>query len=161
MTLDILSSIFLSICFFIVLLCNLKMKNKIIHSLFLIFGLIYIILILIFDNNFIYPFLKSTITYIWYPNYFIFVLVIISSVVILIITLLNNKKSKLFKIISYFLFSICLACYIIFLELDIDPNLYSSLYQKNSLFLMRIVTISFLIWLLICIYVKVRGKNEK
>lgn len=157
----IYSSILLAICFFILLLFNYKLKKKSINYLFLIFSLVYLIIIILLDDEFVYQFLRSVITYIWYPNYLIFVIVILFSIIILMITILNNQKNRLLSIISYLLFSICLSCYIIFISLDIDPTLYSSIYQENSLILMRTVTISLLIWILIQIYVKVRGKNEK
>ena len=157
----IYSSILLAICFFILLLFNYKLKKKSINYLFLIFSLVYLIIIILLDDEFVYQFLRSVSTYIWYPNYLIFVIVILFSIIILMITILNNQKNRLLSIISYLLFSICLSCYIIFISLDIDPTLYSSIYQENSLILMRTVTISLLIWILIQIYVKVRGKNEK
>ena len=157
----IISSIILSICFLVILLYNIKLKNKIINYLFLGLSLVNIILIMILDSNFIYEFLKAIITYIWYPNYLIFVIVNFINIIILMITLLNKKINIISKIINYILFSISFSCYLIFLRLDIDVTLYSSLYQTKSLILMRIVSISFLIGLLVKFIMKVRGKNEK
>jgi len=157
----IISSIILSICFLVILLYNIKLKNKIINYLFLSLSLVNIILIMILDSNFIYEFLKAIITYIWYPSYLIFVIVIFINIMILMITLLNKNINIINKIINYILFCISFSCYLIFLRLDIDNTLYSSLYQNNSLILMRIVSISFLIGLLIKFIMKVRGKYEK
>ena len=157
----ILSSIIMSICFLVILLYNIKLKNKIINYSFLIIGLVNIILIIIIDSNFIYDFLKAIITYLWYPNYLIFVIVILINLVLLIISLLNNKMNIINKIINYLLFIISFFCYISFIRLDIDIDLYSSLYQNNSLTIMRIVTISFLIGSLVKVLIKVGGKYEK
>ena len=154
-------SIILAICFFIILTFNNKIKNKIIKLLFLLFSLIYLIFIIILDNNFIYEFLKSIITYLWYPNYLIYVIVVLTSIIILFISLLKKEKNKIKNITSYLLFSICLASYLIFLNYDIDINSYSSLYQFKTLLLMRIVTISFMVWMLIYVFIRMRGKYER
>lgn len=154
-------SIILAICFFIILTFNNKIKNKIIKLLFLLFSLIYLIFIIILDNNFIYEFLKSIITYLWYPNYLIYVIVVLTSIIILFISFLKKEKNKIKNITSYLLFSICLASYLIFLNYDIDINSYSSLYQFKTLLLMRIVTISFMVWILINIFIRMRGKYER
>ena len=154
-------SIILAMCFFIILTFNNKIKNKIIKLLFLLFSLIYLIFIIILDNNFIYEFLKSIITYLWYPNYLIYVIVVLTSIIILFISLLKKEKNKIKNITSYLLFSICLASYLIFLNYDIDINSYSSLYQFKTLLLMRIVTISFMVWMLIYVFIRMRGKYER
>ena len=153
-------SIILSICFFVILVFNTKIKNKLIKILFLVFSLIYLIFIVLLDSNFIYEFLKAIITYLWYPSYLIFIIVILISIIILIITILRKEKNKIKNILTYLLFSTCLGCYLIFSKYDIDPSLYSSLYQTKSLILMRIVTISFIIWILISLFIRMRGKNE-
>ena len=44
---------------------------------------------------------------------------------------------------------------------SIDINSYSSLYQFKTLLLMRIVTISFMVWILINIFIRMRGKYER
>ena len=154
-------SIILAICFFVILTLNKKIKNKIIKLMFLLFSVIYFIFIIILDSNFIYQFLKAIITYIWYPNYLIYVIVNLISIIILIISFFRKEKNIILNIITYLLFSICLASYLIFLNYDIDPTLYSSLYQTKSLLLMRIVTISFMIWILITIFIRMRGKYER
>ena len=107
--------------------------------------------------------LKSLITYIWYPNYLIFVSSILISNIILIYTCLNNKLSIKRKIINYLIFSISYTSYIIFSRLNIDINSYSSLYQNNSLTILRIETISFLTWLILTIIFKLidRSSYEK
>ena len=63
-----ISSIILALAFFFILLYNNTLKNKIVNIMFLSLSLIYLILIIIFDNNYIYELLKALITYIWYPN---------------------------------------------------------------------------------------------
>ena len=68
-----ISSIILALAFFFILLYNNTLKNKIVNIMFLSLSLIYLILIIIFDNNYIYELLKALITYIWYPNYLLFV----------------------------------------------------------------------------------------
>ena len=117
-------------------------------------------MIILLDSNFIYEFLKAIITYLWYPNYLIFVILIITSIIIQVLNNLKKDNNKLKNILSNLLFSICFSCYIIFLNLDIDPTLYSSLYQTNSLILMRIVSISFIIYFIFILILKMRGKNE-
>ena len=154
-------SIIMAICLLIILLTNLIYKKKSIKNIFLVFCLIFLILILTLDTNFVYEFLKSIITYLWYPNYLIFVIIILTSIIILGLSLFKKENLLLKNILNYLLFTICFACYLIFLSLDIDTSLYSSLYQTNSLIVMRIVTISFVIWLLLSIYIRMRGSNEK
>lgn len=154
-------SIILAICFFVILLFNDKIKKKIFKYIFLFFGLIYFIFVIFLDSNFIYEFLKAIITYLWYPNYLIFVIVILFSIIVLMISLLKKEKNKLINLITYLLFSICFACYLIFLNYDIDINSYSSLYQFKTLLLMRIVTISFMVWILINVFIRMRGKYER
>ena len=86
----IISSIILAISFFIILMINTKVKSKIIKYLFLMICLIFIILITIFDNAYVYELLNKLIIYIWYPNYLIFVTTILLSNSILIYTILNK-----------------------------------------------------------------------
>ncbi len=157
----ILSSIFISIAFFVILLFNIKMKSKIIKYSFLILTLVFLITIGVLDTNFVYNFLEAIITYLWYPNYLLFVLNILFSIIILLYTLLNDKMLIIKKIASYIFFCISFSCYITFLRLDIDPTLYSSLYKSSSLTVMRIVSVSAFLWLIINIVFKIRGKNEK
>ena len=159
----IISSLLLAISFFIILIINTKVKSKTIKYLFLILSLIFLVLITIFDNHYVYLLLKSLITYIWYPNYLIFVSSILISNIILIYTCLNNKLSIKRKIINYLIFSISYTSYIIFSRLNIDINSYSSLYQNNSLTILRIETISFLTWFILTIIFKLidRSSYEK
>ena len=157
----ILSSIFISIAFFVILLFNIKMKSKIIKYSFLILTLVFLITIGVLDTNFVYNSLEAIITYLWYPNYLLFVLNILFSIIILLYTLLNDKMLIIKKIASYIFFCISFSCYITFLRLDIDPTLYSSLYKSSSLTVMRIVSVSAFLWLIINIVLKIRGKNEK
>ena len=156
----IISSIILAIAFLFILICNYKLKSKIIKFSFLILSIIFLILIFIFDNSFIYEFLKSLITYIWYPSYVLFVVTIIFSIIILIWTLLYNKLLIINKTINYLFFCICFCCYIIFLRLNIDPLLYNSLYSSKSLIIMRTVSISFIVCIFVNIVFKLRGRYE-
>ena len=155
----IISSIILSIAFIIILLINFKIKNNIIKYSFIIYLFIYLFLILLYDNSFVYQFLRILITYIWYPSYLLFVITIIFNIGITIYTLFNNNLNKVSKIINYINFVISFSCYIIFLELKIDPSLYEEYYQLNSLVLVRITTISFLVGLIVNIIVKIRNRN--
>lgn len=159
----IISSIILAISFFVILIINNKLKSKTIKYLFLILSLIFLVLITIFDNNYVYLLLKNLITYIWYPNYLIFVTVILLSDIILIHTGFNNKLSIKRKILNYLIFSISFSCYIIFLRFNIDITSYSSLYQSNSLIILRIESISFIAWFILTIIFKVidRSSYEK
>lgn len=159
----IISSIILAITFLFILIINQKIKSRVINISFLILSLVYLILIIIFDNNYIYDLLKLFITYFWYPNYLVFVTTILISIIILIYTILKKKLSFKRKIINYSLFCITFPCYITFLRLDLDPSLYSDLYQMNSLIILRIVVLSFLIWLILTIIFKLidRGIYEK
>ena len=153
----IISSIIMAFAFLLISIINFKVKSKFIDLSFLIFNTIYIILIIIFDNNFIYEFLKSMITYIWYPNYLLFIITILISIIIFSVAIINKKMLFFNKLISYVLFCILICCYLIFIRLDIDPNLYSSLYQTKSLVIMRIANISLISWLLIkLIYTRIR-----
>lgn len=159
----IISSIILAISFFVILIINTKIKSKTIKYSFLILSLIFLVLITIFDNNYVYLLLKNLITYIWYPNYLIFVSTIILSNIILIYTCLNNKLSNKRKILNFLIFSISFTSYIIFSRLNIDINSYSSLYQTNSLIVLRIESISFITWFILTIIFKVidRSFHEK
>ena len=98
-----ISSIILALAFFFILLYNNTLKNKIVNIMFLSLSLIYLILIIIFDNNYIYELLKALITYIWYPNYLLFVTTILFSIFIFIFTLLKKINLKQ-KILNYLLF---------------------------------------------------------
>lgn len=159
----IIISIVLALCFFAILICNNKFKSKVVKFSFLILSLFYLGSILLFDSSYVHELLKSLITYIWYPNYLIFVCVILISIFILIYTLLKKKMDLKIKIMNYFIFCLDFVCYITFIRLKIDVTSYSSLYSLKSLVIMRIVTISFLIWVIVRLVLKgiKRGKNEK
>ena len=157
----IISSIILSIAFLIILLTNFKVKSKIIKYAFIIYSFIFLFLIILYDNNFIYDFLKQIITYIWYPSYLLFVVTIICNICITIYTLYKEKINMISKVINYINFIVSLLCYNIFLVLKIDPSLYSEYYQTNSLLLVRITTISFLGGLIFNIIIKIIANNKK
>ena len=159
----IISSIILAISFVFILILNQKLKSKIIKISFTIFSLIYLILILIFDNKFLYEFFKAIITYLWYPNYLLFVITILMSIIVLIYSILKKRLPFRNKVINYLLFSILFSCYIIFQRLQIDTDLYSSLYSSNSLIILRITSITFIVWFILNIIFKLldRSKYEK
>ena len=159
----IISSIILACSFFFILLCNHVLKNKLIKLLFIILSSIYLVLIFVFDNQFVYQLFKTFITYFWYPNYLIFVTLIIISVIIFLVSLFKKKLSMVDKTLNDYLFCLNFSCYIIFLRLGIDTSLYSSLYSTESLTIMRIVTVTFTIWLIIKICLKyfIRGWKWK
>ena len=157
----VISSIILAFSFFFILICNLKLKNKWIRITFLILSIAYLVSIFVFDNNFITDLLTSLITYIWYPNYLIFVTIIIISIIVLLITLFKKKMKLKYKIINYLLFCFMFAIYIIYLRQGIDTSLYSELYSKISLIILRTASIFFLGWLIITIIFKIGDKYEK
>ena len=157
----IISSIILAIAFLTILLFNFKLKSKVIKYSFLIYFSLFLLLIILYDNNFVYEFLKQMITYLWYPNYLLFVITVICDIIIIIYTLFKEKLNNVSKIINYINLLIAFACYIIFLRLNIDPNIYSEYYKSTPLMLVRITTISFLISLIINIIIKIRGKYEQ
>ena len=157
----VISSIILAFSFFFILICNLKLKNKWFKIIFLILSIAYLVAIFIFDNNFITDLLTSLITYIWYPNYLIFVTIIIISIIILLITLFKKKMKLKYKIINYLLFCFMFAIYIIYLRQGIDTSLYSELYSKISLIILRTASIFFLGWLIVTIIFKIGDKYEK
>ena len=117
---------------------------------------------IIFDNKYIYDFLKFLITYIWYPPYLLFVTTILFSIINFIYTMFKKLSSKR-KIINYLLFCLNFSCYITFLRLNIDLNSYTSYYANNSLTVLRITSISLLVWLILSIiFILIdRSKNEK
>ena len=156
----VISSIILAFTFIIILLLNIKLKSKVLKYSFLIYSLLFLFLIIIYDNNFIYEFLKNIITYIWYPNYLLFVITVICDIIVFIYTLFRKKMNVISKILNYINFSIAFICYTIFLKLNIDPSIYSDYYQNNVLIIVRITTIAFLVSLLINVIVKMRGKHE-
>lgn len=156
----IISSIILSFSFILILIFNNKIKSKIIKYSFLILSIIFLILITFFDNKYIYDLLKLIITFIWYPNYLIFVLIIIISIINLIYTLIKKISLKR-QIFNYLLFGICFSIYISYLRLDINTSLYSSIYSDNSLILLRIVSITFIIWIIITIIFKLIDRSNK
>lgn len=158
----IISSIILALTFMFLLIYNDTLKNKIIKIIFLILSFIYLTLIIIFDNKYIYDFLKFLITYIWYPPYLLFVTTILFSIINFIYTMFKKLSSKR-KIINYLLFCLNFSCYITFLRLNIDLNSYTSYYANNSLTILRITSISLLVWLILTIiFILIdRSKNEK
>ncbi len=157
-----ISSIILALAFFFILLYNNTLKNKIVNIMFLSLSLIYLILIIIFDNNYIYELLKALITYIWYPNYLLFVTTILFSIFIFIFTLLKKINLKQ-KILNYSLFCLNFSYYIIFLRLNIDLKSYTSYYSSNSLLVLRISSITVIIWIILSLILHIieRGNNEK
>ena len=157
----IIISILLSISFIIILILNNNIKSKVINIFFYVLSLAFLILIILFDNSFIYSFLKTIITYLWYPNYLLFVITILVSIIVFILTLLRKKIDLVNKILNYILFIIMFSCYNIYNSFGIDASLYEELYQLRSVIILRIVNITFFIWLIIKVILKVRGKNEK
>ena len=157
----IVSSIILAIAFLVTLLFNFKLKSKVIKYSFLIFFLVFLLLIILCDNSFIYEFLKQIITYLWYPNYLLFVITVICDIIIIIYSMFRNKLNIISKIINYINFVVGFACYIIFLRLNVDPSIYSEYYQSIPLTIVRITTITFLISMLINIIIKLRGMYKK
>ena len=158
----IISSIILSLTFLFLLIFNNFYKKKALKILFFSLSIIYLTVIFFFDYKFIYELLKVFITYIWYPNYLLFVLNVILSIIILIYTLFK-EKNYLIKIINYCIFSLNTACYIIFQRLNINLDSYVSLYSDNSITILRISSFSIVIWLVLAIIFRLlkRGKNEK
>ncbi len=159
----IISSFIFAITFFLILLLNHTLKNRLLKLVLLLLGFTCFVLILVFDNPYIYQLLRFLIAYFWYPDYLTFVTVILLSVLIFIYTILREKKSLLKKILNYIMFSIAFCTYIIFQRIDINPESYTSLYSSDSLIVMRILTISFAVWILITIIINIikRGKDEK
>ena len=153
--------ILLLISFLVILFINNKLESKVIKYSILVYSLIYFILIILFDNDYIYLFLKSLITYIWYPSYLLFVLNSLISIFLFIYSILNKKISFLNKFVNYIYFGIVFSCYNIFRGLEIDPLIYSELYSRNSLLLMRISSIITILTILLNIIFKMRGNDEK
>lgn len=159
----IISSIILAISFVFILIYNHKLKSKVLKVSFLILCLVFLILIIIFDNKFVYEFLRNFIRCFWYPNYFIFTTIVLFSICNLIYTILKKKMIFNIKLINYILFGISFSSYLSYSRLDIDTNSYTSLYSSSSLFVLRVLSISFLIWIILIIIFKFikRGKYEK
>ena len=157
----IISSVILSISFLIILIINIKLNNKIIKYLFIIFSVIYLILILLFDNNFVYQFLKKIVSYVWFPDYLSFVLTNLFIIVVFLVTIFKKNIKKINKIINYILFIISFVCYNIYQSLGIDSSIYTEYYGTNSLILVRIISISLILWVIINIALSIRGKYEK
>ena len=157
----IVCNIIVSIVFLILLIFNYSFENKMIKNIFLIQSCVYLILILFFDHNFIYELFKTIITYIWYPNYLLFVLTTLIALIILIYTLIKKYVKKINMIINYILVIITFICYNIFNTLDIDPLIVSELYNTLPLIIMRVANISFMVWVIITIGLKIRRKYEK
>ena len=156
----IICNIIISIVFLILLIFNYTFENKIIKTIFTIYSTIFLILILFFDNEFIYQFLKSIITYIWYPNYLIFVVTVIITLIIFIYTINKKYMKKSNTIINYILAIITFICYNMFNTLGINTSLYSELYKTVPLTIMRVTTISFIIWLIVTFVLKIRRSHE-
>ena len=154
----IISSILLSLSFFLILIFS--KNNKTIKYLFLVLSILFISLILLNDNNFIYSFLKTIITYLWYPNYLLFVITIFFSIIIFVYCLIKEKK-LINKIIGYILFCFSFSNYVIYLSSDIDINKFENLYSIRSLTIMRIENIIFILGMITYIIFKIRGKYEK
>ena len=150
----------LFISFLVILLLNIKLKNKVLNTLFFLFSSLFLILIIIIDNSFVYTFLKSIITYLWYPDYLLFSSTVILSILVFIYTYFQKKIINLKKIFNYTLFCIEFLCYFLFQTMDIDVKLYSSLYQIKSLSIMRIGTITFYLWIIINIILKIKERRE-
>lgn len=155
------TSIIIGLFLFLILITNLKMKNKVIKILFLLFSILFSIIILIIDNKFILELLKFLIQNVWYPNYLVFVSIVLISIIILIYTLLSKKISLKEKIKNYTLITINYSLYIIFNNSNIDINSYTSLYSSKSLLILRIATISFLIWVIITLVFKFLNKLKR
>ncbi|MBR3660748.1 MAG: hypothetical protein IKN63_02470 [Bacilli bacterium] len=157
----IISNIIVSVVFLILLIFNYTFENKMIKNIFLIYSCIYLILILFFDHNFIYELFKTMITYIWYPNYLLFVMTTLITLIILIYTLVKKYMKKINMIINYILVIITFVCYNMFNTLDIDPLIASELYTTLPLVIMRVANISFVVWIIITVGLKIRRKYEK
>ena len=157
----IISSIILAFSFLFILICNQKLKSKVIKLSFLVLAIIFLILLLVYDTSYVYELLKYFITYFWYPNYLLFVSTVLISIVILIYTILNKKLKIYERIANYLLFCISFPCYIAFQRLDIDPKIYSSLYEYPSIMITRIVTISFMVWLIVTLIFKLVNRRSR
>ena len=79
----IISSFIFAITFFLILLLNHTLKNRLLKLVLLLLGFTCFVLILVFDNPYIYQLLRFLIAYFWYPDYLTFVTVILLSVLIL------------------------------------------------------------------------------
>ena len=150
----IICNIIVSIAFLILLIFNYTFENKTIKNIFIIYAILFLILILFFDHDFIYQ-------YLWYPNYVIFVMTTIIALIILVYTLLKKYMKKVNTIINYFLVIITFICYNMFNTLDIDPLVTSELYQVTPLVIMRVATISFMVWVIVTLVLNIRRKYEK
>ena len=152
--------ILLIISFLVILIMNNKKNSKVVKYSFIIYGVIYLFLIVLLDNSYIYEFLKALITYIWYPTYLLFVVTVIISIVLFIYSILSKKIDILSKIVNYIFFLCSFVCYNTFLSLKIDPLIYDELYSSNSLLLMRINNIVFIVTIILNIILRMRGKYD-
>ena len=157
----IICNIIVSISFLILLIFNYTFENKIIKNIFVGYSVIFLILILFFDENYIYELFKFLVTYLWYPNYLLFVMTVVITLIILIYTLIKKYLKKNNTIINYILVTISFICYNMFNILNINSDINSELYSVIPLTIMRVTTISFAIWIIITVILKVWRKYEK
>ena len=152
----------ITIIFSFILIFNEYKNIKAIKYSFLIYSIMFLLLIFIFDSNFIYIFFKSIISITVYPNYLTFIIIVLISIFVFILSLLQKNKSKIFKISSYILFSVSFLCYNMLNSLNIDFNLYQDYYEGLGVVIARVEVYTFIVWILINVIMLIikRGKNE-
>lgn len=154
MNVMIITSIIMAMAFWLILFINTKRQNKIVHVAFQIFIFLFLMLLIIFDNNYVLELLKSSITYFTYPSYLLYISTVIITNVIMLYTFVKRDLDIKNKILNYTLFVIIFIAYISFNSLGIDSSLYNSLYTSYSLIFLRLTTITFSLWFVITIGIK-------
>lgn len=153
----------LALLFFLILVVNLKTKNKIYNyaASFIILSFLGVVIFLNYDTviYFLDVVLKTIMQFIYFPSVAVYFLMIFLTSVFLIVTIFKNNISNVKKIFNYLCFTFILFMFFSFIAIVIDKKLdlidVVSLYTNNNvLALVQISNFIFLLWIVVTIFYK-------
>lgn len=138
----------------IILVINMRKRNKLIKFTFILFFVLMLFVINVYNETIVDNFLYYLLKYIYFPSFFAYSITIILSFLFLLYTIFNDQMAEKARIINYIFGSLLIVSYIIFLLLKIDVVLYNSLYTGDSLLCLRYATRTFTLWLIVLVIIK-------
>jgi hypothetical protein len=139
----------LYLIFIMVLVFNLHKKSKIIKAVFATLILVFVALLLQYNDSVLDSVLSLVVRYLYFPSFATFMVIIFGSLGILFYSIFNEKLTINTRIINFVFASWIVIVYLIFVLLRLDVTSYLSLYTGTSLICLRFVSRGFLLWIVV------------
>ena len=146
--------LFFYLVFLMLLVVNLKRKNKIVKGIFAGLIILFLGILLRSNESVLDSVLALIVRYIYFPSFSTFMVIVLGALVILLYSVFSDKIPKNMRIINYVFASWIIIDYIIFILLKLDVTSYIELYEGTSLTCLRFVSRGFLLWVLTLVVMK-------